>query len=488
MTARPTGRAAARIALPALLAASACAGAQAQAGESASTTSPYPLAAQGWGGRTGPDTWMSRWVEDWSPQASAGRAPGRFDRLKYIPLDEAGDVYLTLSTEHRFRSNYFDNPGLRDGPSQQQWLYRGFLGADLHLGEHVRAYAELAHGTLDGRNTNRPVSQHNDLTLQQAFVDLTGRWGSAETGLRVGRQDFSDGPIQLVSVRENPNIHFRLDGARAWAIAPTRRIDVFEYRYVDEAPGVFGEGTDTRKRFRGAVAGFRLDGALSGLYLEPFWYAARDDDRRWGASVGREERDFLGVRLWGARGPMTLDVAAVHQSGDFDGRDIRAYAVFSDLRWALSGEGTKPTLGFHADISSGGGAYGEGPLRNASFLFGTSPYFSFGNFIGGTNLIDIAPTFQFAPSASTSIALEWEWLWRHREQDAVYSGGGTPYAGTEQVDGRRIGHLLRLNANWRLSRYWSLTGRVERLTAGPVLEDAGYDDATFVGTWATFRF
>lgn len=450
--------------------------------------SGYPLAAQGWGGRTGPETWMSRWVEDWRPQATAGRAPGRFDGLKYIPLNDAGDVYLTLSTEHRFRTNYLDNPGLRAGSSQQQWMYRGFLGADLHLGERVRAYAELAHGTLDGRNTTRPVSQHNDLTLQQAFVDVTGQWGNAETGVRIGRQDFSDGPIPLVSVRENPNIHFRLDGVRAWAIAPTRRINVFEYRYVDEQPGVFGEGTEQRKRFRGAVAGFRLDGALSGLYLEPFWYGARDDDRRWGTTVGREERDFLGMRLWGTRGAMTMDASVVHQSGDFDGRDIRAFAAFSNLRWALSDTGMKPALGLHADISSGGGAYGDGTLRNASFLFGTVPYFSFASFVGGTNLIDVAPTFQFAPTANTTVALEWEWLWRHRADDAVYSGGGTPYAGTELVDGRRIGHLLRLNSTWRLSRYWSLTGRAERLFAGPVLEAAGYGDATFVGAWATFRF
>ncbi|WP_052772940.1 alginate export family protein [Luteimonas sp. FCS-9] len=448
----------------------------------------YPLAAQGWGGRTGPQTWMSRWVEDWSPDGAEGRKAGDGDDWKYIPLGDGGDTYLSLSTEQRLRMNVVDHPGLRNGASEQQWLYRGFFGADLHLGEHVRLYGELAHGSVEGRNTGEPVSLDNEALVQQAFVDLTGRRGDVETGLRVGRQDFSDGPIQLVSVRENPNLHFTLDGARAWAIGRDMRIDAFEYRYVDEQPGAFDDGTQSRKRFRGAVAGFRLPGALSGLYLEPFWYGARDDDRRWGARTAREERDFLGVRLWGTRGPMTLDTVAVHQSGDFDGRDIRAYALFSSVRWALSDGGMKPELGFHADLSSGGGAYDGGTLRNASFLFGTSPYFSFAGWFGGTNLIDVAPTFQFAPSANTTVALEWEWLWRHREGDAVYSGTALPYAGTEQVDGSRIGNLLRLNATWRFQPRWSLTTRVEHLFAGPVLEDAGYGDATFLGTWLTFRY
>ena len=459
--------------------------------ETPGTTPPgtqgYPLIARGWGGKTGPNTWMSRWAEDWSPDGPEGRKATGDDRLKYIPFGD-GDRYLTLSTEQRLRMNFFDNPGLRAGSSQQQWLYRGFFGADLHLGDHVRVYGELAHGSVDGRNTGKPVNLNNDAILQQAFVDFSGARNGVQTGVRIGRQDFSDGPIQLVSVRENPNIHFTLDGVRAWAIGEGSRVSAFEYRYVDEQPGAFDDGTQHRKRFRGVVGGFRLQDGMQVLYVEPFWYGARDDDRRWGSTVAREERDFLGVRLWGTRGPLTLDTVAVHQSGDFDGRDISAYAVFSSFRWALSDGGMKPAIGFHADISSGGGAYGNGTLRNASFLFGTSPYYSFANWFGGTNLIDVAPTFQFAPTANTTVALEWEWLWRHREGDAVYSGAAVPYAGTHLVGGSRIGNLLRLNTTWRFERRWSLTTRVEHLFAGPVLEDAGFGDATFVGSWLTFRY
>lgn len=447
----------------------------------------YPLVAQGWGGKTGTQTWMSRWVEDWSPDGVEGSKATDSAALKYIPFGDGGS-YLTLSTEQRLRMNFFDNPGLRAGSSQQQWLYRGFFGADLHLGEHVRVYGELAHGSVDGRNTGKPVNLDNDAIVQQAFVDFSGTRNGVETGVRVGRQDFSDGPIQLVSVRENPNIHFTLDGVRAWAIGQDTRVSAFEYRYVDEQPGAFDDGTQYRKRFRGAVGGFRLPGVMQGLYLEPFWYGTRDDDQRWGSTVAREERDFLGVRLWGTRGPLTLDTVAVHQSGDFDGRDINAYALFSSFRWALSDSGMKPAIGFHADISSGGGAYDGGTLRNASFLFGTSPYYSFANWFGGTNLIDVAPTFQFAPTSNTTVALEWEWLWRHREGDAVYNGAAVPYAGTQLVGGSRIGNLLRLNTTWRFDHHWSLTTRVEHLFAGPVLENAGYGDATFVGSWLTFRY
>lgn len=461
----------------------------AQAQQAANTGGSYPLDAQGWGGKTGPDTWMSRYVEDWSVLRDPAKRTGVFDRLKYIPFNGSGDTYLSLSMEQRFRGDYVSAIGLRDGAdSQSPWLYRAFLGADLHVGEHFRLFTEVGHGSYDGRNvTTQPVSQKDDALLQQAFIDLTGKWGQSDVGVRVGRQDFQDGPQWLVTTRENANTRFTLDGVRAWAIGADKRIDVFDYRYVDQQAGAFDDGTLSSKRFSGVLAGFRLPGSGT-LYLEPFWFHARDDDKQWAGQLAREKRDYLGVHFWGSQGALSFDTAAVYQTGDFGDRDVRAYAAYSTFNWKLSDGGLAPQVGFHADITSGGGGYGTGTLRNGSLLFGSQPYHSWSGWFGGANYIAAAPMFQFSPVKGVNLALQYQRMWRQRTDDAVYTGAGTPYAGTQLVDGRRIGDLLRLNATWRVNRYLSLTARAERLLAADSMKDAGYDDATFFGGWATFRF
>ncbi|GAE61642.1 hypothetical protein XPN_3548, partial [Xanthomonas arboricola pv. pruni MAFF 301427] len=108
----------------------------------------YPLEAQGWGAKQGGNMWQVRWAEDWSYLKDPSKRKSPFDPLKYIPFNESGDVYVSLSNELRVRSNTITNPGLIPGShSQQQYLLRAFFGADFHVGEHFRLYTELAHGS-----------------------------------------------------------------------------------------------------------------------------------------------------------------------------------------------------------------------------------------------------------------------------------------------------------------------------------------------------
>ncbi len=464
------------------------AGAPAAQAQVASKDAGYPLAAQGWGGKTGADTWLSRYVEDWSVLRNPAKRTGMFDGLKYIPFNDSGSTYLSLSMEQRFRGDYYSAIGLRDGAaSQSPWLYRAFLGADLHVGEHFRAFTELAHGSYDGRNvTSKPVSQQDDATLQQAFVDLTGKWGDADVGMRVGRQDFQDGPQWLVTTRENANTRITFDGVRAWAIGTDKRLDVFDYRYVDQQSGYFDDGTLSSKRFSGVLAGFRLAG--TGLYLDPFWFHASDDNKAWGGKVAKETRDYFGVHFYGTHGALTFDTAAIYQTGDFGDRDLRAYSAYSTFNWKLSKQGWSPQLGFHADLSSGGGAYGTGTLHNSSILFGSGPYHSWGTWFGASNYMAFAPIFQFAPTKTTSVQLQYQRVWREDTSDAVYTSTGAPYAGTQLIGGKHTGDLLRLNTTWKVNRYISFTARAERFLASSSMEDAGFGDATFFGGWMTFRF
>ena len=78
--------------------------------------------------------------------------------------------------------------------------------------------------------------------------------------------------------------------------------------------------------------------------------------------------------------------------------------------------------------------------------------------------------------------------WRATETDAVYRASGAPFAGTQDVAGRRIADLIRLQAIWTVTPRVTVTGRYEHLIAGPSLTKAGYASSDFVAGWISFRF
>ncbi|KDM93584.1 hypothetical protein, partial [Mycobacterium tuberculosis] len=82
----------------------------------------------------------------------AKRRPDAFDVLKYVPIADDGAVYLSLSNEERLRFNYVTSPGLRAGRDQDQFLLRNVIGADVHLGKHLRVYGELNSSQATGAN------------------------------------------------------------------------------------------------------------------------------------------------------------------------------------------------------------------------------------------------------------------------------------------------------------------------------------------------
>ncbi|MEE7547424.1 alginate export family protein, partial [Xanthomonas sp. Kuri4-1] len=451
----------------------------------------YPLEAQGWGAKQGGHMWQARWMEDWSHLKDRSKRSSPFDPVKYLPLNESGDIYLSLNSEVRARSNTVTHPGLVPGaPSQQQWLLRAFLGADLQVGEHFRLYTELAHGSMDGRNEGTKTgTQENNAILQQVFFDVKGRGGNADLGLRVGRQVFVDGPTTLMALRDNTDIFVTFNGTRAWAVGEKTRVDLFDFNFtLDGTEGLGDDRIDRSRHFRGAVGGRRLPTAKP-MYLEPFFYQFRNDRQVWGTQTAEEHRNYYGLRLWGNVGRLRTDSFVAVQRGSFGGRDVRAYMASTSNAWSLAETGWKPRLGFHSEIASGGGgASGRGTLRNNNFLYGNTIYFSWATFFGPTNLVTAAPTLTLSPTAKVTVNLEWESLWRQSRSDAIYNNQARPYARTQSTGERHIGTMPRVNVAWAIDPNWSMVFRAEHLLAGSALRRAGYGDSTFFAAWLNFRF
>ncbi|MDB5688815.1 MAG: hypothetical protein JWL91_691 [Sphingomonas bacterium] len=449
----------------------------------------FPSESIGLGPRMGQRYAMSRWSEDWSYLRDPARRKDRFDPLKFIPIAGDADTYLTLSGQERLRLETYGNPGLRKQRMQDAELVRTVIGADLHIGEHLRVFGELASGQQFGRVPDSPNGR-NDLVVQALFAEVKGRIAGADAGIIAGRQQFLDGPVPLISVRENNNIQTTLQGVRAYANWPRVRIDLVDLRYVDLGLNGFDEHVSDTMRFRGGIASFVAspEGAKRPFFIDPFFYRNTDDQRRWGGRVGREERNFYGLGMHGALGPASVDWSASYQSGSYDNRPLRAWSVSLDQSVELSPRGWKPTIGLHADMGSGGGAFGSGTLRNADFLFGTNPYLNDSKAFGIINLADVSPTLSFAPARGVTVRTEYNFLRRIRQNEAVYSGTKAAYAGTQLVAGHDIGQQARLRVGWAIDPHITVAGNVEHVFAGPVLRQAGFHDSTFTTAQITFKF
>ena len=465
---------------------------QAKTAAAAPAGNEYPANAAGDGATTNGYN-LSRWAEDWRAYRDPAKRDDLIDRLKYLPLNDAGDIYLTFSGEVRLRVNHTTNPNLRESPAQRQDIRRIFGGVDLHIGPHFRAFAEVAHGGISGVALGvPPATLRNDVVVQQAFVEAAADIDGVAVGARYGRQEFTDGPNLLVSQRDNNTIRYTLNGLRLWARGATVRADLFDLKPTQYGDlGTDDDVVDPARRFSGVTLGVALPTSWLGgskLFLDPFVWRRRNLVGAWGGRVGPAVRYYAGARLYGDVGPVQIEWSINHQFGHYINQDIDAWQLSLAQTYRIGEGRTAPRIGFHADYASGGGGYGDGKLRNAYAPYGNNIYYSYQLFMTPSNLITLAPNVSFTPMAGVRVTAEVQRAWRDNVRDAVYRANGQPFAGTQNFRSARIGDSLRLQAVWAITPRLSFTGRYEHLIAGPALTQAGYRSSDFLAGWLSFRF
>jgi len=463
----------------------------AEAGTSASTKPKeklrkhYPANAMGYGPKAGPFMY-TRWAEDWSD-------PSRGPSYKHIPLGDNPDSYLTLSGEGRLRMNYTDHPGLRPGAdAQDQWLLRGVIGADAHLGSHFRAFGEINSSTVFGHNPGtKSAQQDNDAVIQQLFGEVHGQAASSDYAVKFGRQEFMDGPPNILHTRPSPNVYTSMDGVSAAVNWSRFRLNAFSFKTIVLTRGGLDDSSKDGGRFSGVSTSFAAIRPIKpggdSLFIDPFAWQLKRDAKRWGSRVADERRDIYGARLWGSAGAGRFDASLIRQEGSFGESKISAWGFFSNGSLELPGA-LKPQIGFHADYASGGSGYSDGTMKNFSFFYGSIPYFSWGSLIGPTNLEAIAPTLKLSLSKTVRLGLEYEVLRRASETDAVYTNLEGVYAGTQAIRGKDVGSLVRADLQWQANDHIIAGIRTEYLSAGDVLTRAGYGSTFFVLAEAQVRF
>lgn len=435
-----------------------------------------------------PDYRVTRFDENWSALRKTG-TPEKLDALKFAPLNESGSAYLSLGGQIRGRSENVRNFGLSAaaGRDDSFELVRLLLNADMHLGPHVRLFAEGKHALAFGRELpggKRPLDQ-DEWDLQNAFGELIVEGAT----LRVGRQELLIGSQRLVSPLDWTNTRRTFEGIRVTGRKGTLSLDGFLTRPVTVANTDFNK-RDSATTFSGFsvrpfAAAPRFSWELYGLIL------AQDAPGLWGFT-GEQDRVTFGARTTGEAGSPTLrfEVEAAYQTGAIAEHEISAWFVASDLIKSFPAAKAKPSLGIGFDVASGDGDPTDDVVGTFHQLYPLGhAYLGYMDLLGRQNMIEARVVTTVAPTRALSGRAALHRFLRASTADAVYGvTGAISSAGPGMA--RAVGTELDLTAAYKVDRHAKIDVGYGHFDPGAFLEGgaagAASSDWAFVSTTLTF--
>ncbi|ARW49163.1 MULTISPECIES: alginate export family protein [Acetobacter] len=469
--------------------------------------------ASGFGIIGGPG--QPRWAEDWSDLATMSPAKRRadwFNRLKYIPLTDNGDIWLSINGEERLRYIFENQPmmGTAGKTNANRVLLRNQYGADLHIGEHIRAYAEFLWGVAGGSNYYgyQTGVQRERLDLQQGILEVKGNLLGAKMGAIGGRQVFLDAPLSMQSSRDLTNAQQTWDGFRGYAVWKSFRMDLFDFMQTNKLPrNVFADGTNYNARMYGiytstALPNFTVMGQKSQIFADVFFIGYLFNgtpaaiSTTTGTQSGSTRRDNVGSRIWGNVGPFNVSLTGVFQGGEFRPaasqgatRAVRACAVNGVFGWTAKNLKSAPSFSLQADMFSGGSYHSK---DGAVGTFAT-PYFPFPYYndvtlaLTSQNLIGVGPVITATPVPHLLLKLHVPVFWRESTQDAVY-GTGKIYSWRNNLSGGFIGATPQTQIAWNFAPHWTWTHDIAGFVASNGMRQAGAKDGAFYMQTMEFKF
>jgi hypothetical protein len=140
--------------------------------------------------------------EDWSFLRDRSLQRDFWDPVKFVPLRNGGEWYMTIGGEAREVWEQIGNDNWGQQPYMNGYLNeRYMLSFDLHYGSHVRTFFELKSGLNSFRSGGpRPIDEKK-LDFQAAFLELGTGEGPNWIRLRAGRQEMEYGSGRLIDVR-----------------------------------------------------------------------------------------------------------------------------------------------------------------------------------------------------------------------------------------------------------------------------------------------
>jgi hypothetical protein len=357
---------------------------------------------------------------------------------------------------------------------------------DLHLGAHVRLFAELATQSIAGRQGGPRPFDEDLADVHQAFVDLSADVpGIGALTLRSGRQELDYARGRLIAVREGANVRLSFDGLRAIQRVGDWELDLLLVSPVETNPGVFDDGWTTGQRLWGIYS--RGPAIADVLDLDIYYLGFEREEASFEQGIANDDRQSLGVVFSGKPGGFDYNVELVYQLGSFGDGNVRAWAAFSDLGYTSESLSWKPRLGTQLNVMSGDQDPDAPDLETFFPMFPRQSYFSEANLIGPVNLYNVTPVLIVRPIEPLALSLAWDGFWRQSLEDGVYLPSGVV-----QVEGagnpeRYVGGELNPTVQW-MTRHLMVVASYSHFFAGPFLRAAGLGrDVDAFTLWMSYR-
>jgi len=459
---------------------------------------PQPLTNKGRGpGRN--NQYLLRFDEDYSAMRDPAVANGSLP-YKFIPLDAQRDSWLTLIGGERL---FFDHNDINvvntPASSTNQFEARTTLGADLHLGRHLRFYLEGISGQYEGP-ADSPGKTSAAFGIYNAFGEIMNQTGDLTYGLRLGRQELWLGNGMVMSNRDLANIPTTWNGARAYADWDYGHIDIFDMVPTLYAENPLAGKLGTGLHLSGLYGSFglpssRLAGWPLSSSIDPFFIRYTADTNAYQSAAmlergagtmphfaqGPDTRNSFGIRYYGGLGPIDFDYTGVFQSGKTLGDKVKAWMFTTQTDYVWRDMQSQPRIGLRFDAGSGGtsGKPGQGEINTYQPLYYLVPYYGDGLTLSQSNNLDFGPRASMNFAHNTRLDLLWSFNYRQNQNDAIYNGSAlgygafNPYYRTVGVRGKYIGSLPEIILHWRQSRYQLLTFTLAYFMPGAALQKIG---------------
>lgn len=368
-----------------------------------------------------------RWDEDYGWLKNRPALPFLL-RLKFLPLTNSGETYVSLGGEYRLRFDSYDHPdfGVRNAPEFTSWQQRFLAHADIHVNDDFRVFVQLGDDIENGRKPGPRPADRSNVDLAQGFFDIGIGPESKRWRLRIGRQEVGIG--RYITVRDSTNIRRTFDGVRLDGPLDGWTITGLAAHATRNKPGAFDDDPDPNDQ----VALLMAEHALpwQELKIDLTAIQRENDSATYAVGTGTEHRGTLGARLFGTSGPWDMDGQVSYQTGSFTPADRASLTIEA---WGAAFEGGRvvdapwsPRLALRVDFASGNDNPNGHRLGTFDLPYPNLSYLTDATIFTPRNIHNLQPFVALSPSSMLSFTAGAEFLWRNTTKDAVYSPLNTP--------------------------------------------------------------
>lgn len=430
--------------------------------------------------------------EDWSFLRDAALRQDSWDPIKYIPLRNAHDWYMSIGGEAREVWEQIGNDNWGLSPIMNGYLNQRYMFYfDVHYGQHVRTFVEFKSGLNSFRAGGpRPIDEKK-LDFQAAFLEVSTSERPNSVQFRVGRQELEYGSGRLVDVREGPNVRLSFDGFLVRSKINSWQVDGFAMRPDKDNPGFFDNAPNSGVGFWGVYATRPLVHKVS---LDLYYLGLDRKQAVFERAAGQEVRHSIGARVSRPvatdRAAWDFDYEGLWQFGTFGSGNIRAWTFASETGYRFPKVRLKPRFSAKADISSG-----DNPKTNTLGTF--NPLFPKGNYFGvlattgpgPINFIDLHPRVETALPHNVSLSFDWIFQWRESLQDGVYAVPGFLIVPAGNSRQRFVGHRPGTEIHWQINHHLWAQADYGIFYAGKFLKEASPGrNLNYWALWTGYKF